>query len=290
MPSLRRAIVRRAWSWALAAAAGAAALPAYGGPPDTPRKEACIAANESGQELRATGKLAEARMRFSLCEASSCPAQLREDCATRLRDVDAVMPSVVFLAKDQSGNDLGKVSVRVDGVELRTPIDGRALQVDPGQHTFHFEGEGGAATETTFVIREGEKERRETVTLGASVTPLHEADSGAPLRTVGIVGASAGVAGLVVGTVLAFVAKSTYAGAEAHCTGAGSTMACGQAGHAGRQTAETQATAATAALIAGGVLAAAGVTLYFLAPKTHAAGLQLSARPGGGAFDVRLAW
>jgi len=286
MPSLRRAFVRRAWSCAFAAAAVVAALPAYA----AARKEACIAANESGQELRATGKLAEARVRFSLCEASTCPAQLREDCATRLRDVDAVMPSVVFLAKDQGGNDLGKVSVRVDGSELRTPIDGRALQVDPGQHTFHFDGEGGAAMETTFIIREGEKERRETVTLGASVMPVHEADAGAPLRTVGVVAASAGVAGLVVGTVLAFVAKSTYSGAEAHCTGAGSAMACGQAGHAGSQTAETQATAATAALIAGGVLAAAGVTLYFVAPKSHGAWLQLSARPGGGAVDIRLAW
>jgi hypothetical protein len=213
------------------------------------------------------------------------------------------MPTVVFLAKDATGNDVSAVRVTIDGAPLTDRLDGRALAVDLGEHLFRFEPGQGPVVTKKLVIHEGEKDRREMVLLaGAAGTapPAGEKSEGAPgddtrrtddaapgrtgrtQRIAGIALAGAGVAGLVVGGVLGLVAKSTYDGALTHCPGGpNGPEGCGTAGHDASETAHGQALGSTVAFIAGGVLAAGGVTLFFTAPRQERAAAASATRGPG---------
>src|SRR5262245_39484604 len=57
-----------------------------------PTKEECVAANETGQDLRLLGKFHEALKQFERCIVAACPAPLREDCVTRLAETERAFP------------------------------------------------------------------------------------------------------------------------------------------------------------------------------------------------------
>ncbi len=275
---MRGRVISFAIAWAvLLAAAPVAAV--------EPTTHECIVANSSGQDLRRAGKLHEARAHFAMCVASSCPGPVREDCAQRLDELDHAMPSIVFEVKDNAGADLTAVRVAIDGKQLAEQMGGTALAVDPGEHRFVFEAEGTPALERTVVVREGEKNRHEAVVLGvlpraARAGKTSDAPAWGGQRTIGVVIGGAGVVGLVLGSVFAVVAKSTYGGAQGH----GCPNACTNAGYSQGQSAYAEATAATVGLIAGGALLVGGAILYFTAPK----GGRLSVGPAVSATGAGL--
>src|SRR5215469_5136429 len=96
-------------------------------------KDQCIDANASAQTLRKNGKFREAREQLHLCLDPHCPKLVSRDCATRLDELDLAQPTIVFDAKDRTGNDLGAVKVTVDGRPLVDKLDGTAVPVDPGE-------------------------------------------------------------------------------------------------------------------------------------------------------------
>jgi len=126
---------------------------------DADDKQQCLRTAEQGQQLRDDGKYARAREAFGSCSRSVCPAMVQSDCVKWLRDLEAQSPSVVIMAKDDSGNDLTAVRVTVDGTPLTTTLDGRPLLVDPGAHKFHFEAQGFPPVDDQVVIYAGEKSR-----------------------------------------------------------------------------------------------------------------------------------
>jgi hypothetical protein len=130
-------------------------------------KKACAAAYERAQGLRRDGKLLEAREALIACSQPTCPAAAVADCGPWLAEVEQSLPSVVIAAKDASGRERLDVRVLVDGRLLATVLDGKALPVNPGPHTFRYEPAAGPAVEERVVIREGEKNRAITVILGA---------------------------------------------------------------------------------------------------------------------------
>jgi hypothetical protein len=130
-----------------------------------PTKEACIAANERGQDLKSNGKLQSARIALLVCMDNACPGPVREDCARLLEEVNKAQPSIVFEAKDGGGNDLSNVRVLMDGLLLVDRLDGKAINIDPGPHRFRFEASGAEPVERRFIIREGEKARVERIVL-----------------------------------------------------------------------------------------------------------------------------
>jgi hypothetical protein len=132
-----------------------------------PTTAGCLAAAESSLALRSQHKLRDARAQLLICSAPSCPADVRAECIRRVAEINAALPSVVFEAKDGDGNDLVEVTVTMDGQPLADRLDGPALVVDPGVHSFVFEASGQPAVRKQFVIREGDKDRRERITLGA---------------------------------------------------------------------------------------------------------------------------
>jgi hypothetical protein len=141
--------------------------------------QACLAASEKGQRARGAGKLREAREHFLVCGGEGCPAIVRRDCSQWNSELATALPSVVFGAKDASGRDLFDVTVSMDGEPLVEKLDGKAVAVDPGPHTFRFESAGAQPVSETALIKEGERARVLSVTFaggaddaaGATVTP-----------------------------------------------------------------------------------------------------------------------
>lgn len=270
-----------------------------------PTKKECVNANESGQDLRQAGKLREARAALAVCMSPRCPRPVREDCAQRLADIEAALPTLVFIAKDAEGNDLRDVRVSLDGQDL-TASDGTAVAVDPGDHAFTFTKEGLPPATRTVVVHEGDKNRRIQVTLAApqppaspSTPPAHPEpatptanggkETGGLLglspeaeRAIGLGAGIAGVVGLGVGSVFGLMAKSTYDHAlQSECGGHRNT--CSAQGAADGDTANQQATVSNIAFIAGGVLTAAGVVLYLTTPSG-----TLSVSPTVGAREASV--
>jgi hypothetical protein len=109
---------------------------------------------------------------------------VRDDCAQRLDELERAQPTVVFDARDGSGNDFTEVTVTLDGRPLAIRLDGHALAVDPGEHTFLFQVAGQPAVSRTFVLKEGEKDRRERIVVGpAVVTPVPQQPAVVPATT-----------------------------------------------------------------------------------------------------------
>jgi hypothetical protein len=282
--------------WVLASSSNALGAP--------PTKEACVAANESAQDLRQAGKLREAREKLLLCVSDACPGPVREDCAQRLNDVNAAMPTLVFEVKDSSGNDVGAARVTMDGKPLVEKVTGSAVPIDPGQHHFIFDDAGGGAhAEQTVVVREGDHERHIRVVLEA-ITGVPAAPPSAPAetpeasesptkgdtqRTLGLVVGGAGVVGLVIGGIFGLVSKSTYDHAfTVECSG--NANDCRPSGVQDGQTAHSQAMVSTVGFIAGSVLLAGGAVLYFTAPRVGAVGIAPAIGSNGAGVTLGGPW
>jgi hypothetical protein len=258
------------WSHSLLFTVGVVLLVPCSARATEPDKLACIAANDAAQDLRRAGKLHDAREKLAVCVSTSCPELVRQDCAQRLTEIDGVMPSIVFEAKDAAGNDVAAVTVTMDGQRVDKP--GMPVQADPGEHRFVFEAEGLPRTEKTIVVREGERDRHERVVLGLAgapgpMTPAPSSPDGGTQRTIAFVLGGAGVVGVVVGSVLGLVSKSSYDHALQTECGNNPNGGCSPQGVQDGNSAHGQAAASTVAFVAGGVLLGAGAVLYFTAPK-----------------------
>jgi hypothetical protein len=130
----------------------------------------CITANDNGASLRKAGKFIEARKEYSGCAAEVCPGPVKAECQKRVDELNTSIPGVVFDVKDPSGNSVAQVRVSIDGAPLVDHLDGLAVPVNPGSHQFRFEVAGQPPVEKTFLIAEGDKAHRETVTLGTAPT------------------------------------------------------------------------------------------------------------------------
>ena len=261
-------------------------------------KAVCTDAYVAAQTLRNEHRLLNARDQLRTCARQECASQMRgemlKDCTTWLAQVEAVLPSVVFEVRDSSGNDLSAVHLMVDGQALADRLDGTALSVDPGEHTFRFETAGQPALERKLVIREGDKGRRERVVFGVAapapptvatqVAPSPAAptappeDGGHGRRVLGLVSGGAGLVGLAVGGIFGGLTFSSWGSVNSECPGHAGCSAQATSNHAN---AVTFGTVSTAGFIAGGVLLAGGVTLYFTAPGDRSPSVGIQMAPGG---------
>lgn len=173
---------------------GSAAASRAQAPPDT-SKLTCAVAYEQGQRLRNDGRLLAARAQLQLCSDNACPAVLRGDCTRWLTEVDLSIPTVVLSARDSRGTELGEVRVELDGKLLTTSLDGRPVQVDPGEHTFRFvAGEKSIEREVTLDV--GDRDSRIAVSFGPRAEPTRADDAGVGIPTASWVLAGVGVVGL----------------------------------------------------------------------------------------------
>jgi hypothetical protein len=264
-----------------------------------PTKEQCASANEAAQALRHDGKLRAARAQLLICIAKGCPQVVREDCAERLNDLEAAIPTIVFTAKGAGNVDVSTVKVTVDGAPLADRLDGSALAVDPGPHTFELTADGYATVSTTLVVGEGVKRRQELISFGparqpprssptpSTERPPAESRSGAGQRTFAYVLGGAGLVGIGLGAYFGLHASSTYSDATSHCP---TTSSCDAAGVAGGRDAHTQATISTIGFVAGAAMLAGGVVLLVTAPKRRGVSVQPTAGIGSAGIRVGGAW
>jgi hypothetical protein len=89
----------------------------------------------------------------------SCPQVIRDDCAKFGAEVEALLPTVVVVARSTSGQDLAGATVKIDGSAQALPVDGRAIFVDPGPHVFKVATRAGAEASVTAQIGTSEKGR-----------------------------------------------------------------------------------------------------------------------------------
>lgn len=282
---------------ALALAAGQAAAA-------DPTTADCLAASDASLKLGNLHKLRAERSQLLVCSAVSCPGDIRKECLARVDEVNAQIPTIVFLPKDASGADLTAVRVTMDGEVLAERLEGTALSIDPGQHTFTFEVAGKPPTTKTLVIVEGQKDRREVVAMKAIAAPsaptvapvamegqpprgdgTRTTDSGLGTQQVlAIVAAGIGVVGLGAGSAFGLMTLSKRNDAQSQCPGQCTT----ESGVSAWSSAATAGNVSTAAFTVGGVGLAGAALLWWTAPRSSAGAPQVGVGPG--TFQVKGSW
>jgi hypothetical protein len=142
-------------------------------------KQACAAAYEQAQVLRAAGKLLDARKQATLCSADTCSVYVVKDCTRWLAEIQASLPTLVFTARDREGADTVAVKVTLDGAVLGATLDGKSVAVDPGAHVVRFEMPGAPPIEQRIVAVQGEHDRKVSASFQVA-TPVKPGDTPSP--------------------------------------------------------------------------------------------------------------
>lgn len=291
---------RAAVRFGVLAVIAAVASPAAGGPPsatsakDKDPKKQCVTAYEDAQALRNTGRLRAAREQDLLCSAPVCSKVLRKDCVTWAQELDASIPTVVFEVHDRDDKETSSVRVLVDDEPLLETLSGKAVEVDPGQHLFRYELAGAEPIEEHMVIREGEKNRKLSVSFfkppPPSETPTptpttpQPPPSGSPVGP--IVLGSVGVIGVGVFATLAILGTKRKGELESSCAP--------RCAHADVSSVRNELVAGDIALGVGVVSLGAAAILFFRsrdagpaeAPAKAAWSGGLRQVPGGAMMDL----
>jgi hypothetical protein len=245
---------------------------------------ACIASSEQAISLRRAGKLGDARKQLAACTTASCPEEVRSDCVRRMGLVNAAIPSLVVGAKDGQGNDILRADVVIDGTKVASTLDGRPIELDPGEHVVRVDAPGLPSSGRKLVLAEGEKARREVFMLGeieappapaAPAPPPPESHGWSTGRKVAITSGVVGLVSLGIGATFGGLAASEWSSAQtdskaaqATCTTATSSCAPQTSAQSEHSTAQTEATVSTALLGVGAALVATGVLTWFLSPAS----------------------
>jgi hypothetical protein len=173
--------------------------PAFADEPSSSSATDCARAYEEGQELRKSGQLLSARTSLQSCARDDCPGFIRSDCAAWYGELQSEIPTVVFAARS-GGHDVPEVRVSAGDRLLTSRIDGRQIELDPGEYDFQFVAPEMRALEQHFVVARGERNRLIQVELESSATPVPEIEP-APLppahrRSLLLPGFFAGLGGL----------------------------------------------------------------------------------------------
>lgn len=211
----------------LALIIGLGASPAVVGPAHAAGgKQACFDAYPEAQKLRKAGKLRAARAQLVTCSQDACPTAVKKDCTQWLGDVTAELPSVLIAATDPSGADTAAVRVLVDGDVVAERLDGKPIELDPGEHALRFE-HAGKVVEQSVVIRQSEKNRKLTasfapksapaVTTTTQPPPAPPSEAPRPTPTSVYVLGGVGVVSLAVGTYFYFAQKSLHDDLTGRC-------------------------------------------------------------------------
>ncbi len=241
-------------------------------------KEECLDAHARGQDLREHGQLTRAKQAFLVCAQRTCPGLVQADCARFGDDLDRLMPTVSFVARDGRGGDLPSTSIYVDDALVTSRLeDGRAYELDPGRHTVRFIHDGHEVS-LTPVVNQGEKGRVLAATFPDNGTASEAPSRGghpAPVvvtptshrSALPLVVAGLGAAALVTGSVLTAVGMSEVpsgCSTSTHeCAASPSDPSLNDAHHAMALTNIGLGTG-----IAGAAVMIGGVVWYFVQPAS----------------------
>jgi hypothetical protein len=226
-------------------------------------KDECVDANTRAQSLRRSGRFGQAREQLRVCGDPSCPALVR---------------------------------VTVDGQPLADRLDGTALAIEPGEHAFRFDAPGHVGETRTFVVKEGEKDRRERIVLEATQGPValspvpvpREVSGGlGSQRVVGLAVGATGLGGIAVGAVFGGLAIARWNDSKDECATSTNCPLHMQAVSDHGATV-TFGAVSTVAFIAGGTILAGGAVLFLTGGKSNRTGVGVVALPGLDSFRVAM--
>jgi hypothetical protein len=198
------------------------------------------------------------------------------------------------------------LSVKRDGSPIGSGAWGTAVPLDPGEHVLEAAAPGKKAWSAKVSV--GAERDAQTISVPvlevdeqavAGAAPLAGsaadappeqagASKGPPLRTIGLIVGGVGIVGLGLGGVFALQANSANkeSNEDGHCDAQNQ---CDTVGGEKREDAKSAAGVATVMFITGGVLTAAGVTLFLVgSPKRRATGALVEAAPVIGRRDAGL--
>jgi hypothetical protein len=234
---------------------------------DADEKQACVTASEKAQQLRSAGKLGEAREQLNICGRTECPKLVQQDCTQWMSELLASLPSVVPGAKDRKGRDIVDARLTVDGKVVAEVLDGKAVVLDPGVHSFLFESKGLPPLKEQVVVKPGEKNRIVTVTFATPEDTSGPSPAAAPPQTSS--GSSPPVAAYVLGGVgIAALGAALYfdlaASGDAHDLRTSCAPNCAQSDV---DDVKTKYTVAGVTAGIGGALLVTGIVLFFMHGK-----------------------
>lgn len=203
-------------------------------------------------------------------DAASASAERHPDWADKARaKATALEPSLSRLTIDVRAKANGLV-VKRDGVVLSPGSAGVPIPVDPGKHTVEATAPGHAAFTTTVDV--GPTAAKETVVVPElAATGATESTSGGMggAKLAGLTMTGVGAAGLVLGAVFGGLALGAKGTAGDNCSD--DLLHCNAKGIDSLDSARSFATISTVGFVAGGVLVAGGLALFFIAPSKEAA-------------------
>lgn len=257
--------------------------------------------------LERDGRIASAYGRWSeAVELTQRRKDERVDFARQRRD--ALKPKLSFLTIQVAGQGEG-LSIYRGNTKLTQGAFGIALPTDPGSAVVQVVRSDQVLWERTVALKEAES-ATVLVDLGeiARVNPppvkkrVDKAEGGTgtgtdteaasfwgPQRVAGLVLMSVGVAGAAVGFTFGGLASSKSGDIDEGCTpasGSDETRFCTDSGRAAVDEAKTFADVSTYTLVASGVIAAVGVTVFVTAPS---AAIELEDRAGAPVRRIGLA-
>lgn len=126
-------------------------------------RQRCVDAYVGGQQLRLDRRLMQTRDKLLVCAQRTCPGFIQAECTRWLAEVEAALPSVVVIARDESGAAVSIRDLRIDGESAPAGSAGASVTVDPGEHTFEIWTPDGGRASSRVVVREGEKSQPITI-------------------------------------------------------------------------------------------------------------------------------
>lgn len=252
------------------------------------------------------GHLAAARGRWqqALNLARSSGDARATHAEGELARIDKVVPKIEIVV---SGDPPAGLAVRLDDVELGPASLGVKLPVDPGHRMIRATAPGKKATAIEVDVRADGTVTRvvvppladdattpttappppplTTATAPPSSPPASEPPPpSSPWRTIGLASAGVGLVAMGTGAVFGVIAKSKRDDSNApggcvkdDCPAGGPTQA--------RRDAVSAGNTATMLFVIGGVLAAAGVTVYLVAPSSSSS-RAVRVSPSVAGFDL----
>ncbi len=216
--------------------------------------------------------------RASSASAARGRADWQKVADTHVASLDAALPKLVV----HRGAGATEVRVTVDGAPLAAASFDVPFAAEPGTHVVAAEAPERRPFRASVILRDAAT----TAVNVPALEPLTRPTGGAqkeplPTRTIGLVVGGAGVAVVVFGVVGAGIASGALSDAKAQCPSYPDQ--CGPSASDPNDRARRWSTLSTVSLIGGGVLVAAGATLYFWpTPKT-----SVSFGTGGGGLVAR---
>jgi hypothetical protein len=238
-------------------------------------KQECSDSYQKTQVLRAADKLEEAIAQAEIC-TRTCSKSFLDECTSWKTSLEGRIASIIVEAVDATGAPVTDGTVSLDGVAWLDQLGGPARAVSKGPHTLEVTVNGGPAQKKSIVIREGEKNRKITV----SIPSRSEPDTSGNVHSIApwVVG-GVGVAALIAGAVTGGFVLDAYSVTQDQCDDGNGTCTT-QEGIDASERGQLLGPVTTGLLIGGSVLVAGGIIWLVVAPtETKPSATSLSVAP-----------